>query len=55
MVVGQKSQGADWKLTNTWMARDNSISLFRNKTKDHLFWTICAAVPVLSAYETLTM
>ena len=51
----KKAQGTDWKHTNKWLARDNPIFLFRNQAMDNVFWTICAAVPVWSGYEALTM
>lgn len=50
-----KAQGADWKYSSKWLARDNPIFLFRNQAMDNLFWTVASAVPIWSAYEVLTL
>jgi sterol desaturase/sphingolipid hydroxylase (fatty acid hydroxylase superfamily) len=51
----KKAQGTDWKHSSRWLARDNRLFLFRDQTLDNLFWMLCGAVPIWSAYEVLTM
>jgi len=51
----QQAQGTDFKYTNKWQARDNSIFLFRNQALDNLFWTAASAVPIWTVYEVVTL
>ena len=51
----KQAQGIDWKHSSRWLARNNRLFLFRDQTLDNLFWMLCGAVPIWSAYEVLTM
>ncbi len=51
----QRAQGADYKYSGRWLARDNPIFLFKNQVLDNMFWTIASAVPIWTAYEVLSL
>ena len=49
-----KSQGNLFKFNGRPLESNNSKFLFRNQTKDNLFWVFCFALPIWSTYEVLT-
>ena len=51
----RKAQGADYKYSNKWLARDNPIFLFKNQVLDNLFWALVSGVPMWTAYEVVTL
>lgn len=50
----ERRQGAEFKYNSKWPDTDNSTFLFRSQTAENVFWTICSAVPVFTAYEVFT-
>jgi len=51
----KKAQGTDFKYSNKWLARDNSVFLFRNQLLDNIFWTVASALPIWTAFEVVTL
>lgn len=51
----RKSQGTEYKYSNKWLAVDDPTFLFRDQLWDNVFWTVCSAVPILTAYEAVTL
>jgi sterol desaturase/sphingolipid hydroxylase (fatty acid hydroxylase superfamily) len=50
-----KAQGTDYKYSNRWLSVDNPTFLFRNQLLDNIFWNVCSAVPIWTAYEATTL
>lgn len=50
----QKAQGTKYKYNSRWLSVDNPTFLFRNQLWDNVFWNVCSAVPIWTAYEALT-
>jgi sterol desaturase/sphingolipid hydroxylase (fatty acid hydroxylase superfamily) len=50
----QKRQGIDYKYTSRWQATNSATFLFRSQVWDNMFWTICSAVPIWTAWEVVT-
>ena len=50
----RRAQGLNFKYRGRWLTTDNPSFLFRNQLKDNVFWTLCSAVPIWTAYEVLT-
>lgn len=50
----QRAQGTDFKYNGRWLATDNPTFLFNDQLRDNVFWTLCSAVPIWTAYEVLT-
>jgi sterol desaturase/sphingolipid hydroxylase (fatty acid hydroxylase superfamily) len=53
LYVG-KAQGTDYKYNSKWLAAGNPSFLFRNQLWDNVFWSVCSAVPIWTAYEAVT-
>jgi len=51
----QRAQGTQFKYNPEWLAENKATFLFRNQTRDNLFWTFASGVPVWTAYEVLTL
>lgn len=51
----QKAQGSSFKFNAKWPDRNNPVFMFGNQTADNMFWTLCSALPVWTAYEVLTL
>jgi sterol desaturase/sphingolipid hydroxylase (fatty acid hydroxylase superfamily) len=51
----RRGQGNRFKYNAKWLATDNQFFLFRNQTKDNMFWTMVSGVPMWTAYEVLTL
>ncbi len=49
-----KKQGDDLKFSDKPLATNNRRFLFRDQVRDNMFRTLCAAVPILTAYEAIT-
>ncbi len=50
---GRKAQGLDHKYDKRPYPRAGRMFSFDNQLKDNVFWTMCSAVPIWSAYEIL--
>lgn len=53
-LYARRTQGTNFKYRGRWLATDNPTFLFRNQLRDNVFWTLCSAVPIWTAYEVLT-
>jgi sterol desaturase/sphingolipid hydroxylase (fatty acid hydroxylase superfamily) len=51
----RRSQSNRFKYNAKWLATDNKFFLFRNQTKDNMFWTMVSGVSMWTAYEVLTL
>lgn len=51
----QQSQGTRFKFNANWPPRKNQAFLFKSQTADNMVWTFASAVPIWTAYETLTL
>jgi sterol desaturase/sphingolipid hydroxylase (fatty acid hydroxylase superfamily) len=51
----RRRQGNRFKYNAKWLATDSQFFLFRNQTKDNMFWTMVSGVPIWTAYEVLTL
>jgi len=47
----RRSQGETFKYKPGWPKIDSRLFLFRNQTRDNVFWTLCSGVPIWTAYE----
>ena len=50
----RKAQGTDYKFNSRWLSVDNPTFLFSNQLWDNVFWNVCSAVPIWTAYEAVT-
>ncbi len=50
----QKAQGTEYKYNSKWLSVDNQTFLFRDQLWDNVFWSVCSAVPIWTAYEAAT-
>ena len=50
----RKAQGTKYKYNKKWLSVDNPTFLFRDQVWDNVFWTVCSAVPVWTAYQAAT-
>jgi sterol desaturase/sphingolipid hydroxylase (fatty acid hydroxylase superfamily) len=50
-----KAQGTSYKYDHRWPFTDDRVFLFRSQLWDNVFWTVCAAVPIWTAYELVTV
>jgi sterol desaturase/sphingolipid hydroxylase (fatty acid hydroxylase superfamily) len=51
----RKAQGMKFKYRNAWPSAQSRTFLFTNQTRDNVFWTLCSAVPIWTAYEVLSL
>jgi sterol desaturase/sphingolipid hydroxylase (fatty acid hydroxylase superfamily) len=51
----RRAQGTDYKYSHKWAATDGRSFLWRDQLKDNVFWNLCSAVPIWTAYEALTL
>ena len=51
----KRYQGLKFKYSGKWLETNAPKFLFRNQTQDNIFWTLCSAVPIWTAYEVITM
>lgn len=51
----QKAQANRFKYNRSGLASDSQFFLFRNQTKDNMFWTLASGLPIWTAYEVLTL
>jgi sterol desaturase/sphingolipid hydroxylase (fatty acid hydroxylase superfamily) len=47
----KKAQGVEYKYNSKWLTITDSCFLFRSQLWDNVFWSLCSAVPVWTAYE----
>jgi sterol desaturase/sphingolipid hydroxylase (fatty acid hydroxylase superfamily) len=50
----RKAQGTKYKYNSRWLSVDNSTFLFGNQVWDNVFWNVCSAAPIWTAYEVVT-
>lgn len=50
----RKGQELDTKFNNRWLVRDDDKFLWRDQTKDNMFWSIVSGVSFWTAYESMT-
>ena len=50
----QKAQGTDYKYNSRWLSADSPTFLFKDQLWDNVFWNVCSAVPIWTAYEAST-
>lgn len=51
----RRAQGAEYKYSADWLAIDDATFLFRNQLWDNVFWSLCCAVPIWTAYEAASL
>jgi sterol desaturase/sphingolipid hydroxylase (fatty acid hydroxylase superfamily) len=50
-----RAQGIHYKYNGRWLSRNNPTFLFSDQLWDNVFWNLCSAVPIWTAYEALTV
>jgi sterol desaturase/sphingolipid hydroxylase (fatty acid hydroxylase superfamily) len=50
-----KGQGAKFKYTNQWMARNDVKFLFRNQVWDNIFWNLTSGALIWTGWEAVTL
>jgi sterol desaturase/sphingolipid hydroxylase (fatty acid hydroxylase superfamily) len=50
----RKVQGTKYKYNSRWLSVDNSTFLFGNQLWDNVFWNVCSAAPIWTAYEVVS-
>jgi sterol desaturase/sphingolipid hydroxylase (fatty acid hydroxylase superfamily) len=53
-LYGYRAQGTDYKYNPSWLATGSDTFLFGSQLKDNIFWSLCSAVPIWTAYEAVT-
>jgi sterol desaturase/sphingolipid hydroxylase (fatty acid hydroxylase superfamily) len=51
----RRSQGSFCKYNPKWLDVGNPVFLFRDQTRDNMFWTLASGVPIWTAYEVVTL
>jgi sterol desaturase/sphingolipid hydroxylase (fatty acid hydroxylase superfamily) len=51
----RRAQGSVFKYNPKWLDVDNPTFLFRDQTRDNMFWTLACGVPIWTAYEVVTL
>jgi sterol desaturase/sphingolipid hydroxylase (fatty acid hydroxylase superfamily) len=51
----RKAQGQAFKYNPKWLDGDSPTFLFRNQTRENMFWTLASGVPIWTAYEVVTL
>ena len=51
----RKAQGKRYKYNNRWPSTNSKAFLFRNQTRDNMFWSLVSGCGVWSLYEALTL
>ncbi len=51
----RRAQGSSYKFDSRWPATDKSKFLWRNQTKDNMFWSLVSGCTVWTGYESLTL
>ncbi len=51
----QRAQDLRYKFSNRWPSADNRTFLFRNQTRDNMFWTLVSGGLIWTSYEALTL
>jgi sterol desaturase/sphingolipid hydroxylase (fatty acid hydroxylase superfamily) len=47
----RKSQGNLFKYNHRWPSKDNDAFMFKDQTRDNMFWTLVSGLPIWTAYE----
>ena len=50
-----RKQGKRFKYDPRWLASGNPNFLFRDQTRDNMFWNLASAVPIWTAFEVLML
>jgi len=50
----KRAQGNHFKYTNKWLSTDNKKFLFRNQTKDNIFWNFASGCVIWTGYEAVS-
>jgi sterol desaturase/sphingolipid hydroxylase (fatty acid hydroxylase superfamily) len=51
----KRAQGTSYKYNSRWLSVGDRRFLFGRQLWDNVFWTLCSAVPIWTAYEALTL
>ena len=51
----RKAQGKRYKYNNRWLSANSKAFLFRNQTRDNVFWSLVSGCGVWSLYEAVTL
>ena len=51
----RKAQGKRYKYNNRWLGTNSKAFLFRNQTRDNVFWSVVSGCGVWSLYEAVTL
>ena len=51
----QRAQDDRYKFSNRWPSADNRTFMFRNQTRDNVFWTLVSGGLIWTAYEAVTL
>ena len=51
----RKAQGKRYKYNNRWLSSNSKAFLFRNQTRDNVFWSVVSGCGVWSLYEAVTL
>ena len=51
----RKAQGKRYKYNNRWLSTNSKAFLFRNQTRDNVFWSVVSGCGVWSLYEAVTL
>ena len=51
----RKAQGKRYKYNNRWLSNNSKAFLFRNQTRDNVFWSLVSGCGVWSLYEAVTL
>ena len=49
-----RAQGTEYKYNSKWLSVGNPTFFFRSQLWDNIFWNLCSAVPIWTAYEAVT-
>ncbi len=51
----RRDQGNLFKYNPKWQSKNNRNFLFSDQVRDNMFWTLCSAVPIWTAYEVFSL
>ena len=55
LLYTKRNQGTAFKLNGKWPEKNNSNFYFNDQTYDNIFWGLCSAVPIWTAYEIFSL
>jgi sterol desaturase/sphingolipid hydroxylase (fatty acid hydroxylase superfamily) len=53
-LYARQAQGTDYKYNPNGLSARNPSFLFEDQLRENVFWSVCSAVPVWTAYEAVT-